>query len=91
MRSQTARRQRRAARTYHVEMQHFATQDWQRLLSRRIALVGSLCVTGGTRCPGCPRGNNTHISTPAASEPFYLKWIEDRFNGKPLPNGCPNT
>jgi pimeloyl-ACP methyl ester carboxylesterase len=36
-------------------------------------------------------GNNTHFSTPAASEPFYLKWIDDRFNGKPLLNGCPNT
>jgi pimeloyl-ACP methyl ester carboxylesterase len=36
-------------------------------------------------------GNNTHFSTPAASEPFYVKWIDDRFNGKPLLNGCPNT
>ncbi len=34
-------------------------------------------------------GNNTHFSTPAASEPFYLQWIEDRFNGRPLINGCP--
>ena len=36
-------------------------------------------------------GNNTHFSTPAASQPYYLPWIEDRFNGKPLLNGCPNT
>ena len=36
-------------------------------------------------------GNNTHFTTPAASQPYYLPWIEDRFNGKPLPNGCPNT
>ena len=34
-------------------------------------------------------GNNTHFSTPAASEPFYLQWMDDRFNGKPLINGCP--
>ena len=36
-------------------------------------------------------GNNTHFSTPAASEPYYLPWIEDRFSGKPALNGCPNT
>lgn len=36
-------------------------------------------------------GNNTHFSTPAASEPFYLQWMDDRFNGKPLINGCPNS
>jgi pimeloyl-ACP methyl ester carboxylesterase len=34
-------------------------------------------------------GNNTHFSTPAASEPFYLSWMDDRFNGKPVINGCP--
>jgi pimeloyl-ACP methyl ester carboxylesterase len=36
-------------------------------------------------------GNNTHFSTPAASEPYYLPWIEERFSGKPALNGCPNT
>jgi len=35
-------------------------------------------------------GNNTHFTTPAASEPFYLAWMDDRFNGKPVRNGCPN-
>jgi pimeloyl-ACP methyl ester carboxylesterase len=33
-------------------------------------------------------GNNTHFSTPAASEPFYLAWMEDRFHRKPVINGC---
>ena len=36
-------------------------------------------------------GNNTHFSTPAAAEPYYVQWIADRFAGKPLMNGCPNT
>ena len=36
-------------------------------------------------------GNNTHFSTPAASQPFYVPWILDRFAGKPILNGCPNT
>jgi pimeloyl-ACP methyl ester carboxylesterase len=34
-------------------------------------------------------GNNTHFSTPAAAEPFYLAWMDDRFNGKPIRSGCP--
>jgi hypothetical protein len=34
-------------------------------------------------------GNNTHFSTPAAAEPFYLPWMDDRFNGKPIRSGCP--
>lgn len=35
-------------------------------------------------------GNNTHFSTPAASQPFFMPWILDRFAGKPILNGCPN-
>ena len=34
-------------------------------------------------------GNQTHFSTPAAAEPFYLQWVADRFAGKPVVNGCP--
>ena len=34
-------------------------------------------------------GNNTHFSTPAAAEPFYLAWMDDRFDGKPIRSGCP--
>jgi len=36
-------------------------------------------------------GNNTHFSTPAASEPFYVPWILDRFAGKAVVNGCPKS
>ena len=34
-------------------------------------------------------GNNTHFTTPASSEPYYVPWIADRFAGKPVANGCP--
>ena len=34
-------------------------------------------------------GNNTHFTTPAASEPYYVAWVADRFAGKPVENGCP--
>ncbi|MBS0290264.1 MAG: alpha/beta fold hydrolase [Proteobacteria bacterium] len=33
-------------------------------------------------------GNQNHFTTPASSEPFYLKWIADRFAGNPAQNGC---
>ena len=34
-------------------------------------------------------GSNTHFSTPAASEPYSVRWVADRFSGKPVLNGCP--
>ena len=33
-------------------------------------------------------GAQTHFSTPGASVPYYVPWIEDRIAGKPLANGC---
>jgi pimeloyl-ACP methyl ester carboxylesterase len=36
-------------------------------------------------------GNNTHFSTPASSQPYWLPWIADRFAGKPVVNGCPSA
>lgn len=33
-------------------------------------------------------GEQTHFSTPASAEPFYVKWIADRFAGKVAENGC---
>lgn len=33
-------------------------------------------------------GNQTHFSTPGSAEPFYIKWIAERFAGTPTPNGC---
>ena len=33
-------------------------------------------------------GEQTHYSTPGASQPFFVPWIQDRFAGKPMENGC---
>ncbi len=36
-------------------------------------------------------GEQTHYTTPGASAPFYVPWAEDRFAGKPVPNGCADS
>jgi pimeloyl-ACP methyl ester carboxylesterase len=33
-------------------------------------------------------GDQDHFSTPVVAEKFYIKWIADRFAGKPAENGC---
>ena len=33
-------------------------------------------------------GEQTHFSTPGASQPIYVPWVADRFAGRPLENGC---
>jgi len=33
-------------------------------------------------------GEQTHFSTPGASQPIYVPWVADRFAGKPLATGC---
>ena len=33
-------------------------------------------------------GEQTHFSTPGAAQPFFVPWIQDRFAGKTLANGC---
>jgi pimeloyl-ACP methyl ester carboxylesterase len=33
-------------------------------------------------------GDQDHFSTPPVAEPFYIKWIADRFAGIPVKNGC---
>ena len=33
-------------------------------------------------------GEQTHYSTPRASEAIYLEWIKDRFGAVPAPDGC---
>ena len=33
-------------------------------------------------------GKQDHFSTPATAEPFYVKWIAERFADKPAENGC---
>ena len=34
-------------------------------------------------------GEQNHFTTPAASQPLYMPWVEDLFAGKPAANGCP--
>lgn len=33
-------------------------------------------------------GEQTHYTTPGASQPIFTPWVADRFAGKPLENGC---
>ena len=33
-------------------------------------------------------GEQTHYSTPGASQPFFVPWIQDRFADRALENGC---
>jgi hypothetical protein len=33
-------------------------------------------------------GEQSHFTTPGVAEPQYVPWIQDRFAGKPAPNGC---
>src|SRR5664279_2864231 len=33
-------------------------------------------------------GEQTHFSTPGASQPIYVPWVADRFAGKAMENGC---
>ena len=33
-------------------------------------------------------GDQTHYTTPGVAERFYVKWVADRFAGKPAENGC---
>jgi pimeloyl-ACP methyl ester carboxylesterase len=33
-------------------------------------------------------GDQDHFSTPPVAEQFYIKWIAERFAGKPADNGC---
>lgn len=46
------------------------------------------CAIGGNITRIELPGDQNHFTTPGASEPLYLPWVEDRFAGKPLANGC---
>lgn len=48
----------------------------------------NMCQLGGNVARVQLAGEQTHFSTPAASQPLYLPWIEARFAGQPAPNGC---
>ena len=47
-----------------------------------------MCRLGGNVARVKLAGDVTHFGTPGASEPLYLPWIKDRFDGKPAPDGC---
>ncbi len=47
-----------------------------------------MCALGGNVARVKLGGEQTHYSTPTASEALYLPWIKDRFDGKPAPDGC---
>jgi pimeloyl-ACP methyl ester carboxylesterase len=47
-----------------------------------------MCALGGNVARVALAGEQTHFSTPGAAEPLYKPWISDRFNGKPIANGC---
>ncbi len=47
-----------------------------------------MCALGGNVARVQLAGEQTHFSTPGAAEPLYKPWISDRFEGKPIANGC---
>ncbi|MCX5514596.1 lipase family protein [Kaistia algarum] len=47
-----------------------------------------MCGLGGNITRVQLPGEQTHFSTPGASAPLYVPWIEDRVAGKPIADGC---
>lgn len=47
-----------------------------------------MCKLGGNVTRVQLPGNQSHFTTPGSAEPFYVKWIADRFMDKPVVNGC---
>lgn len=47
-----------------------------------------MCKLGGNITRIELPGEQTHFSTPASAEPYYVKWVADRFAGKAVVNGC---
>ncbi len=50
-----------------------------------------MCKIGGNVARVELAGAQTHYTTPPVSEPLYAPWVEERFAGKPAPNGCLNV
>ena len=48
-----------------------------------------MCGLGGNVSRTQLPGEQNHFTTPPVAEQFYVPWIDDRFAGKPLENGCP--
>lgn len=47
-----------------------------------------MCKLGGNMTRVQLPGKQSHFTTPGSAEPFYVKWIADRFAGIPAMNGC---
>lgn len=47
-----------------------------------------MCKLGGNLTRVQLPGNQSHFTTPASAQPFYVKWVADRFAGIPASNGC---
>lgn len=45
------------------------------------------CAMGGN-VQRIPLPGQTHFSTPPVAQPIYTQWIKDRFDGKPVADGC---
>lgn len=50
----------------------------------------AMCKIGGNITRVQLPGKQSHFTTPGSAEPFYVKWIADRFAGMPASNGCSN-
>lgn len=48
-----------------------------------------MCGLGGNVGRVQLEGAQNHFTTPPVSQPLYVPWIDDRFAGKLLDNGCP--
>ena len=48
-----------------------------------------MCGMGGNVARVQLPGEQSHFTTPPAAQPLFVPWIDDRFAGKPLENGCP--
>lgn len=47
-----------------------------------------MCKLGGNITRVQLPGKQSHFTTPNSAEPFYVKWVADRFAGLPASNGC---
>lgn len=48
----------------------------------------NMCGMGGNVARVQLAGAQNHFTTPPVSQPLYVPWIDDRFSGKPAPDGC---
>ena len=47
-----------------------------------------MCKLGANVARTQLKGEQTHYTTPPVAEPLFVPWVEERFAGKPAPNGC---